>query len=174
MPTPFSFPLLPDTIPIGGGSGTTSPSASSTAVRRAFLGAGLLHPFQRDQKADFANGSDEANVRACVSQVIGTCASTEDGLVQGEIPWRPEFGSVLYRIKHRNNDAVLEALGRVYIAESLARWEPRVSLREVSFTKTKTLQSLDTLIVGLLYDIIAANVPGNMVIVPDVTQDVRV
>lgn len=180
MPTPFSFPLLPEAPPAPGGGGSTpggsavGTSASRSLVRRAFLGNGVLRPFRRDQKGDFAHGSDEALVRSCVGQVLGTVASTEDGLVQGELPWRPEFGSILFRLKHRNNDAVLEALGRVYVADALARWEPRVSLREVGFTRASTKVANDTLIIGLLYDIIAANVPGNMVIVPDVTQDVRV
>jgi len=95
-----------------------------------FLGSGLLRPFLRDQKNDFASGSGTDLIAACVGQVLGTKRSTPNGT--GEIPWRPEFGSALQELRHQNNDDVLGDLGVVYVGEALRRWEPRARVTSVT------------------------------------------
>ena len=37
-----------------------------------FLGFGLLRPFRRDRKADFAAAGGEALLRSAVGQILGT------------------------------------------------------------------------------------------------------
>lgn len=96
----------------------------------AFLGSGLLRPFLRDQKNDFAAGSGADLVAACVGQVLGTKRTTPNGT--GELPWRPEFGSALQELRQQNNDDVLGDLGVVYVGEALRRWEPRARVTSVT------------------------------------------
>ncbi len=133
----------------------------------AFLGFGVLRPFQRGTNKDFLTGGGEAIVRASVGQILGTRCSSD--LAQGEIPWNTEFGSLLHLLRHQNNNNALVALGRVYVTDALKRWEPRVVVKSVGVTRNGL-----SLNIRLRYDIIAANVPGNQVLVPDVLQNVTV
>jgi uncharacterized protein len=89
-----------------------------------FLGFGLLRPFRRDQKADFAAAGGGALIRSAVGQILGTVGSSD--FTQGELPWRTEFGSLLHLLRHQKNDRVLQELARVYVVDALKRWEPRV------------------------------------------------
>ena len=92
---------------------------------------GLLVPFQRDRQRDFASADGEALLRAKVVQVLAT---------DGELPWRPEFGAGLDRLRHRRNDAVLTELVRVRVRDALARWLPSAELVELTVTpKENTL-----------------------------------
>jgi phage baseplate assembly protein W len=96
----------------------------------SFLGSGLLRPFRRDEKNDFASGSGVDLVAACAGQVLGTRATSPSGV--GEIPWRPEFGSNLQALRHAQNDDALGDLGVVYVGEALRRWEPRARVTFVT------------------------------------------
>lgn len=136
-----------------------------------FLGFGLLRPFRRDRKADFAAAGGEALVRSAVGQILGTMASSD--FTQGELPWRTEFGSLLHLLRHQKNDAVLQELARVHVADALKRWEPRVQLTSVQVTRERD-RGENVLAIRLRYNIISANVPGNNVIVAGVEQTVRV
>lgn len=152
----------------------TSPLDRAIKVgAQAHLGFGLIRPFRRDEKNDFANSGGEALVRACVGQVLGTQCSSD--FTQGEVPWNTEFGSLLYMLRHMRNDNALQELGRVYVVESLKRWEPRVRVKKTAITRETTEgQGENQLIIRLRYDIIAANVSGNDVLLPDVVQTVTV
>lgn len=132
-----------------------------------FLGFGLLRPFRRDRKADFAAAGGEALVRSAVGQILGTMASSD--FTQGELPWRTEFGSLLHLLRHQKNDAVLQELARVHVADALKRWEPRVQLTSVQVTRERD-RGENVLAIRLRYNIISANVPGNNVIVAGVEQ----
>lgn len=55
--------------------------------RESAAGFGLIRPFQRDRKADFAAGSGEALVRSAVGQIPGTMASSD--FTQGEVRGAP-------------------------------------------------------------------------------------
>lgn len=135
-----------------------------------FLGFGLLRPFRRDRKADFAAAGGEALVRSAVGQILGTMASSD--FTQGELPWRTEFGSLLHLLRHQKNDAVLQELARVHVADALKRWEPRVQLTSVQVTRERD-GGENILAIRLRYNIISTNVPGNNVIVAGVEQTVR-
>lgn len=136
-----------------------------------FLGFGLLRPFRRDRKADFAAAGGEALVRSAVGQILGTMSSSD--FTQGELPWRTEFGSLLHLLRHQKNDAVLQELARVHVADALKRWEPRVQLTSVQVTRERD-RGENVLAIRLRYNVIDRNVPGNNVIVAGVEQTVVV
>lgn len=87
------------------------------------LGRGVVHPFERDEKNDFANAAGEANVRACVAQVLGTR--------RGEVRWRRAFGSDLHRLLHRPQNPALEDFAALLVRDAIQRWEPRARLLSV-------------------------------------------
>lgn len=134
---------------------------------RPFLGRGIIRPFRRDLKSDIASASDLALVQSCIGQVLGTMANDGDR-VQGELPWRPEFGSRVYKLKHRKG-ALLDAMAKAFIADALAQWEPRVILKA---TKATFDAASRTLTVRITYDIIDRNVPGNQVLYGDIEQTI--
>lgn len=95
----------------------------------AQVGTGILRPFQRDAKNDFANGSGDALLASRIGQILGTRARS--GSSPGEVAWRPNFGSRLHLLRHANNTSQRQALARSYLVEALSRWEPRVVPTEV-------------------------------------------
>lgn len=171
MPVSASFPLLPEPT-------TAPPSAGAAAELEApargtgaeFLGFGLLRPFRRDLKADFAADDGERLVRSAVGQILGTMAGSD--FTQGELPWRTEFGSLLHLLRHQKNDAVLQELARVYVVDALKRWEPRVVVTSVRVTRERQ-DGENVVAIRLRYNIISTNVPGNNVLLEGVEQTVR-
>lgn len=135
-----------------------------------FLGFGLLRPLRRDQKADFAAGGGEQLIRSAVGQILGTIGSSEVTL--GELPWRTEFGSLLYRLRHQKNDSVLQELARVYVVDALKRWEPRIAVTAVTVGREQH-DGENVLSIRLRYDVISTNTPGNNVILSSIEQTVR-
>ncbi len=170
MPVSASFPLLPSTTPAP--STATEPRRDlGLPGERDFLGYGLLRPFRRDRKADFAAAGGEALVRSAVGQILGTMAGSEH--TQGELPWRTEFGSLLHLLRHQKNDAVLQELARVHVVDALKRWEPRVQVTSVLVTRERQ-DGENVLAIRLRYNVISANTPGNNVLLRDLEQVVAV
>lgn len=163
LPPPGAPPPPPNPIAI------TSTSILGPTVP-AFLGAGLVRPFMRDQKNDWANDNGLPVIQSCVGQILGTKASDDTGANQGELAWRPTFGSRLYLLQHRKGP-ILAQMARVYVVDALSKWEPRVTNVRVTaaFFPSQYLLRID-----LLYDVIARNVPGNQVLFPGVAQQVAV
>jgi len=95
------------------------------------LGAGILRPLHRTERGDFLNGSGAEEVLSCVGQVLGT--------VRGTLPWRPDFGSDLNRLRHQHNDPTLAEVARVYVDEALRKWEPRAELVSVEIDGAETV-----------------------------------
>jgi len=132
----------------------------------AFIGVGIIRPFQRDKKNDYASAGGRRLVASCVGQVIGTDAQSE--VSRGELPWRTDFGSWVHLLRHRKGPATVELL-RAYIQDAVKRWEPRVSF-------TRTIPVFDgpqrLLSAKVRFDLIAENRPGNQVTLSD--QEVEV
>ncbi len=87
---------------------------------------GLLAPFRRDKKRDFASGSGPELLRAKVLQALMTEGAGPRA--SGELPWRTSFGAGLHLLRHQRNDEVLSALARVYVRDAIARWLPSAQL----------------------------------------------
>jgi phage baseplate assembly protein W len=135
-----------------------------------FLGFGLLRPFRRDQKADFAAAGGAAVVKSAVGQVLGTIGASE--FTQGELPWRTEFGSLLHLLRHQKNDHVLQELARVYVVDALKRWEPRVVVTSVDVTRDDQ-SGENILTIRIRYNILSTNTPGNNVLLSGVEQTIQ-
>jgi len=84
---------------------------------------GILTPFRRDKKKDFAFGFGLDLIRSKIIQALAA---------EGETPWRTDFGSGLEKLRHQQNSDVLAELARVYVIEALRRWVPEVDVLEVA------------------------------------------
>jgi phage baseplate assembly protein W len=132
-PTSYSWTLVPDPTPA-----VPTPQQAQTSVAAintarglpSFLGQGLLRPFRRDQKNDFAADAGVNLVVACVGQVLGTKADSPAS--PGELPWRTNFGSKLHLLRHSNNADLSVGLATVYSKDALKLWEPRAQVTAVS------------------------------------------
>lgn len=169
MPTPkASWSLfIPPAVPVPGFplDSSSSSGASHAAANLNLLGTGILFPKRRDQKLDWANGSGVKLVRGCVALVLGTQANS--AVAQGELLWSPGFGSKLYLLRHQRNGPLLKAMATVYVTEALAKWEPRVSVKEVeaSFDNNRRILNLK-----IHYDIVDRS--ARSVLFGDVEQTV--
>src|SRR5262249_27267281 len=138
-------------------------------MAQEFLGFGLLRPFRRDQKADFAAAGGDAPIRSAVGQILGTGGSS--GFTQGGLPRRRECGTLPYILRHQKNDRVLQELARVYVVDALKRWEPRVVVTSVQVAREQQ-DGENVLAIRLRYNVVSTNVPGNNVILSSVEQTV--
>lgn len=94
---------------------------------------GLLVPFRRDKKRDFASDTGADLLGSKVLQALMTCGATPRS--SGELPWRTAFGAGLDLLRHQRNDAALVELARVQVRDALKRWVPEAELVEVSVTR---------------------------------------
>lgn len=105
---------------------TFTEAIKSAGSRKSFdpLGFGMVRPVRRVSTNDFASASGDALIRAAVGQILGTAI--------GEVPWRPKFGTRLNKLRHLRNVAALPELAKISIQEALQRWEPRVTIKELT------------------------------------------
>lgn len=108
--------------------GTAPVSGGDTAFQGVTI-RGLLRPFVRDGVSDFASGSGSRLLNAKIGQIVGTRCS--NGVMVGELPWRPEFGSLIHLLRHSNGDVMTRELGRTYIEQALRRWLPSILVSDV-------------------------------------------
>ena len=125
-------------------------SGSVARVQPISIGTGLTLPFRRDGKGDFAHASDLSLIQSSVRQVLSTVRSSPS--TRGELPWRPEFGSVLEALRHRNLDDVTAELARTRVVESLRAWLPRVRVKRAKVTLD---HDESTLTLALVYDVLS-------------------
>jgi len=138
----------------------------------SILGFGPLGPaLRRDRKNDFAAAGGEALVRAAVQQILGTIGASD--FTQGELPWRTEFGSLLFLLRHQKNDVALQELAKVYVADALRRWEPRVVVTNLTVKRLEDGEG-NKLVLRLRFRVIQRNVPGNQVLLEEVDQTVTI
>jgi phage baseplate assembly protein W len=130
---------------------------------------GLLRPFRRDRKADFAVGSGEALIRSAVGQILGTVAASE--FTPGELPWNTTFGSHLHILRHQRNDALLQELARIHVVDALKRWEPRIRISSVQINRERD-RGENVLAIRLRYSIVARGSAAGGVIVENVDQTI--
>jgi phage baseplate assembly protein W len=86
-------------------------------------GRGVGWPF----RLGLAGIAESAGVRR-VEESMAIILRTQ----HGERAMRPDFGSNLMRLVFAPNDSATANLARVYVEESLTRWEPRIELDDVT------------------------------------------
>lgn len=94
---------------------------------------GLLAPFRRDGKRDFASGTGLDLLASKVEQVLGTEGATAK--TRGELPWRTSFGAGVHLLRHERNDVVLGELARVRIRDALRRWVPSAEVTKLAVVR---------------------------------------
>lgn len=140
-------------------------SGTKQLIQPISFGSGIITPFRRDGKGDFTNASDITLVRSNVRQVLFTIAQSPQS--RGELPWRPEFGSVLEVLRFRNFDEVTVELARTYLVDALKTWVPRVRIKSANIVADYDQSLLD---ITVFYDIlnssrrsvVAANISDNV------------
>jgi hypothetical protein len=95
--------------------------------------SGVLIPFRRDRKRDFASGDGEELLASKVEQLLATEGATPRS--SGELPWRTSLGCPLQHLRHQNNDAILAELARVYVRDALRKWLPEAEVVGVSVSR---------------------------------------
>jgi phage baseplate assembly protein W len=118
------FPLLDEPPPLD----PRADYAPSVPLDLTQSGVGLLVPFRRAE-LDFASDSGDALVRSGITQVLLTRA--DDGRAGGELPWRPEFGSLLHRLQYMAIDDSFAGLIRSRVIGAVSAWEPRAEIHDV-------------------------------------------
>jgi uncharacterized protein len=89
-----------------------------------FLGTGWAFPVGVDARGRIALVRRERDVEEAMMMILLTPV--------GQRVMRPEFGCRIHELVFASNDASTEGLAVYYVEEALVRWEPRISLREVT------------------------------------------
>lgn len=92
-------------------------------------GVGLVLPFQRDGRGDFAHAYDEKLYASEMEMILTTQGDSPASI--GELPWRTSFGAGLHRLRFMPNSVATRELARTMIQKSLKRWMPEVIVRNV-------------------------------------------
>lgn len=138
MPTSYSWLLTSPPTPTTPGGGSSSGSSAGTVGALALFTRkrGIITPFRRDQKNDFANGGGKALLRSHLQQILGVRAGNE--VIQGEYRWRSDFGSLLELIRHRPNDVTTRELARTYVITAVSRWTKSLRVTGVDLVELDT------------------------------------
>ncbi len=129
---------------------------------------GIIIPFQRDRKNDFANGTGVELITSHVRQILGTRATSASA--PGELRFHPNFGSLLHLLRHQNIDIVREQQAIVYVVDALRKWEPRVVVTSVQVDDSVPR----TLTVVARFNIVDPHSSGRIVIAEDVSVETAI
>jgi uncharacterized protein len=111
-----------------------------------FLGTGWAFPVGVDARGRIALVRRERDVEEAMMMILLTPV--------GQRVMRPDFGCRIHELVFASNDASTEGLAIYYVEEALARWEPRITLREVTAEPDPT--SPERLMVRIDYQIKAS------------------
>jgi phage baseplate assembly protein W len=95
-------------------------------VAEDFIGKGWGYPLATDPTGGVALMSGDADVERAMRLILGTAP--------GERPMRPEFGCGIHNYVFEVADATTAGRVAFEVKDSLARWEPRVTVQDVIVT----------------------------------------
>jgi hypothetical protein len=108
---------------------------------------GVAYPFKRGTQSLPAPTYDDELVRMSLQQILQT--------QRGERAMRPQFGCDMQQYVFENNDDLLSQILRSEIAATLARWEPRARLDNVTFERSESMVT-----VLIEYTVVATGTTG--------------
>jgi phage baseplate assembly protein W len=117
------------------------------------IGSGLAFPLQVDRRGGIALARDEQDIEQAIQLILGTAP--------GERPMRPEFGCGVHDFVFDSIDANTIGHMEQAIRDALARWEPRIEVKKVSFDATDAVSGLLT--IDITYEVRATNTARNLV-----------
>jgi len=111
-----------------------------------FLGTGWAFPIGVDARGRVSLVRRERDVEEAMMMILLTPV--------GQRVMRPDFGCRIHELVFAPNDPSTEGLAVYYVEQALARWEPRILLREVTASSDPT--SPERLLVRIEYEIKAS------------------
>ncbi len=148
MVTAYQWPIEspPQPVITAGASPESSGAAFGSLPRR-----GIIRPFRRDKVNDFATAEGRALISSEVGQILGTRCSSDYS--EGELPWRPEFGSLIHLIRHDNNDELTRALAAAYCTDAITLWHPNARVTRVMIEPANKLDELDNMKIRVFWEV---------------------
>jgi phage baseplate assembly protein W len=138
-----------------GHAGAATPPGEPAAAE-SFLGRGWAFPLALADDGEVALVADEEDVRQAIAIILGTSP--------GERVMRPEFGAGLNALVFEPMNTTTFELIRARVQEALARWEPRILVREVRVRPDPDAPpGAGRLRIEVRYTIRASNTDGNLV-----------
>lgn len=119
---------------------------------RPHIGSGWKFPPRLDARGRIELVSGTEDIEEAIRIILLTR--------KGERPMRPEFGSALETLLFAPNDAGTAGLAERYVAEALARWEPRIDVIEIDAVPSNEKAALD---INIRYRVKANNDERNLV-----------
>jgi uncharacterized protein len=118
-----------------------------------FVGRGLAFPVHTDVTGSVALVGGEREIVESIRLILATAP--------GERPMRPEFGCAIHDLVFAPADAATAGRIAYEVRLSLERWEPRISLADVSVGFDEVDQG--TLLIDIRYALRGTNDPRNLV-----------
>lgn len=125
------------------------------------FGHGIITPFQRDGKGDFANAGGIDCLKSDVGEVIGILGPT--ATQPGEVPWRTTMGSRAMSFKHRgmHHDMVAASVSQL-AGEAVRRHERRVRVGPTVLTPNPPEYPEGTLLAKFTFVPLGTNDPQSV------------
>ena len=117
-----------------------------TTPAKDFLGTGWAFPVHVDARGRIALVRRERDIEEAMMMILLTPV--------GQRVMRPDFGCRIHELVFASNDASTQGLAVFYVEEALVRWEPRITLREVTAEADPT--SPERMLVRIDYEIKAS------------------
>ncbi|WP_433262978.1 GPW/gp25 family protein [Actinosynnema sp. CS-041913] len=118
-----------------------------------FIGRGLAFPIHTDATGSVALVGGEREIVESIRLILATAP--------GERPMRPEFGCAIHDLVFAPADAATAGRIAYEVRLSLERWEPRITLADVSVGFDEVDQG--TLLIDIRYALRGTNDPRNLV-----------
>ncbi len=124
-----------------------------------FLGIGWRFPIEVDTAPDHSNRIAVSSYERLIEESIRIILGTS----KAERLMRPDFGCDLKRLVFSPNNSSTAGLAIFHVTQALKKWEPRIELLEVDANPDREAANDSTLLISILYKVIATNNERNLV-----------
>ena len=119
----------------------------------SIVGKGWAFPPKIGERDMMRMAEDDADIRQAMRIILGTAP--------GERVMRPDFGCRIHELIFWPANFETAEIAKRYVTEALQRWEPRISLQDVTVTPSNGLYG--SLTIDIAYEIKTRNDKHNMV-----------